>query len=103
MNYRDLNRLFNDSSFKYAGSGHAARRLEKRKWQLNSDAYTFAGIAPAKGGRAQRLEAHFTCTKSKDGGCWHNRITVDIGSALDCLSGDLSKALADSFETAKAL
>lgn len=102
MNYKDLNDLFKDNSFKFAGAALAAKRLEKREWRFDGDVYRFAGIGKAKGERKIRLEAHFTCTKEKDGGCWHNRITVDLESALDCLSGDLRKALADYAEAVKA-
>ena len=94
MNYSDLNNLFNDSSFKYAGSCHASRRLGQRKWILNGKQYNFAGIAKATGERKVRLEAHFTCTESlTDGGCWHTRVKIDIGNALDCLTGDMLKAI----------
>ena len=96
MNYRDLNILFNDNSYKFAGSTLAARRLEKRMWKLAGKEYKFAGIGPAKE-RGTRLEAHFTCTESlSGGGCWHNRVKVDIGCALDCLSGNLESALIEA-------
>ena len=94
MNYKDLNKLFNDSSYKYAGSAAAYARLGKRKWKLRGKQYTIAGIAPAKGEKALRLVVHFTCNESlPEGGVFHTRIMVDIGDALDCLSGDLVKAL----------
>lgn len=97
MNYKDLNTLFNDNSYKFAGSSHAASRLEKRTWEHCGRAYRFAGIGPAKA-RKLRLEAHFTCTETlPDSGVWHNRIKVDLGDALDCLTGNLETAIANQY------
>ena len=91
MNYKDLNQLFGDNSYRFAGSAAAAERLRKRKWQLAGNLYTFAGIGKAKGEPRLRLEAHFTSTQPLEGGgFWHNRVLIDLGDALDCISGDLS-------------
>ena len=87
MDHRELRKLFGGT--KEQARSAAVERIERRKWKKDAREYRFAGLESKASVGSVRV--HFTHTSSAPGGgAYHQRLAVDVGDALDCLSGDLA-------------